>query len=226
MRAATRLGRVVNQDIVRCVELLTVAVRLLEVVADDLGRRGVAQPVPEPLGEALVEVGALTLRDRLVGRVADEHVTEAEAVITGQDRLIWSDERLAHQREELGADAGALGFREELHDGAAMEDAPFDRAALEHRALLRREPVDARRQERLERQRDRERLVAVLALHRDELLNEERVPFGRLDDARSLLAAELAERLDEMRRVGPRERLQREDKRVRTWRRPTRTSIE
>ena len=50
---------------------------------------------------------------------------------------------------------------------------------------------------------------AVLGLHRDELLDEERVPLGRLDDSRSRLALESRRAVHEHLAVGVGQRLER-----------------
>ncbi len=59
---------------------------LLEVVADDLLE--LAQPVLgrqlEPGGEALVQVGARVLRQRAIGGVADQDMTEAVGLLAGE----------------------------------------------------------------------------------------------------------------------------------------------
>src|SRR5204863_1268440 len=59
---------------VRRVKLDQVAIRLLEVVADDLIvlRVAIAGRAPEPVAEALMQQRALVLRERLVGDVTDE----------------------------------------------------------------------------------------------------------------------------------------------------------
>ncbi len=62
-------------------ELTAIRRGLLEVIAEDpavLGTR--ADPRLEPVGEALVEVGALGLRQAGVRRVADEQMAEAECL--------------------------------------------------------------------------------------------------------------------------------------------------
>ena len=77
-RAAPKLteGRVPD------IQLRSVAMSLLEVVADDLvdldevvGR--------EPAGEALVQLGSGRLRQRLVGGVPDQQVAEAVGGLPG-----------------------------------------------------------------------------------------------------------------------------------------------
>ena len=63
-----------------------------------------------------------------------------------------------------------------------MEDPAFDRAAFEHAALGRLELVEPRREQRLDRPRDRDLAVAGRLDERDHLLDEERVPLGRIAD--------------------------------------------
>ena len=54
------------------------AIRLLEVIPDDLAE--LLAPWLEPVGEALVQLGAELLRDPRVRGVADQYVPEAERV--------------------------------------------------------------------------------------------------------------------------------------------------
>jgi hypothetical protein len=63
-----------------------VRARLLELISQDLLvlRHRVAGDPLEPLGEPLVQVGALGLRDRRVHRVSDRQMTESEGVLAGQ----------------------------------------------------------------------------------------------------------------------------------------------
>ena len=66
--------------VVQRAELGEVAVRLLEVVAEDLLvlRRAFAVDAVRPLDELLVERRASALEDPVVGGVADEDVVEAK----------------------------------------------------------------------------------------------------------------------------------------------------
>ena len=91
----------------------------------------------------------------------------------------------------------AVGAARELEDRPAGEGAPDDGASLDDRALARVEPVEARRQQRVDRRRHGEggdltdgrdaRLVALdVALvdeHAHELLDEQRVALGAGEDA-------------------------------------------
>ena len=67
---------------------------------------------------------------------------------------------------------------------AAVEQPAFDRSALEHRPLVRLEPVDAGREQRLDRRRHGVVCgVGIVGEHREHLLDEQRVALGRVDDA-------------------------------------------
>jgi hypothetical protein len=78
----------------------------------------------------------------------------------------------------------------------------------------------------MQRRRDLELAVAAFGPHRDELLHEEWIPFGGLDDLRPRLPGQLAEPLHERLAVRLRERLERDDGRVRPRRRPRRAPLE
>src|SRR5205085_2047237 len=77
-----RCGAVAKRRI-GCIELRAVTVGLLEVVAEDLVGCVVAEPCRQPVGVALVQRSSLTFRNRLVGRISDQDVAEAEAVVAG-----------------------------------------------------------------------------------------------------------------------------------------------
>jgi len=90
-------------------ELSVVSVGLLEVVGKDflvIGRF-LARHSLEPEGEAFMEMGSELLRHRFVGRVPDEDVTEAEAIVAREERLIRLDELLAGERDQTGPDLGS-----------------------------------------------------------------------------------------------------------------------
>ena len=71
-----------------------------------------------------------------------------------------------------------------MRDGAAMTQPPFHRSALEHRSLDRLEAVDAGGQECLNRGRHGVcSRLGIVGEHREHLLDEEWVAFGRADDA-------------------------------------------
>ena len=108
----------------------------------------------EPGREALVQIGAHALRQRVVGGVADQQVAEAEGVLARELGAVGADELLAHERDQPLAPL-RLAVAERL-DGAAVEDLALDGAALEHRALRRVELVEPRREQRLDRRRHRD----------------------------------------------------------------------
>ena len=80
-------------------ELGAVAVAPLEVVAEDLVECDELGAVLfQPGGEALVQLGAGRLRERVVGGVADQQVAEAEPVLAGELRPVGPDQPLADER--------------------------------------------------------------------------------------------------------------------------------
>ena len=79
----------------------------------------------QPRREALVELGARRLRQRVVGGVADQQMAEAEAVLARELRPVRSDQLLADERRQAGASpASPPGER---LDGAPVEDLALDR---------------------------------------------------------------------------------------------------
>ena len=142
--------------------------RLLEVVPDDLVE--LSTPTVEPIRDPLVEVGTAFLRDPVVRRVSDQHVPEPERVV---DRLVRPDQLLANEAEEDGA-RWAAPVRRELGKQIPLEFEPDDRCALEHVPLLRRQRLQARGEQGLNRRRDSSGLGA-LGEGRDQLLDEERI---------------------------------------------------
>ena len=65
----------------------------------------------EPVGEALVELGAGCLGERVVGGVADQEVAEAVGIADRQLRPVGPDELLAHERRQLALDRRRLARR-------------------------------------------------------------------------------------------------------------------
>ena len=171
-------------------ELGAVAAGLLEVVAEDLVQLDELGPVLlQPGCEALVEVRAGRLRERLVGRVADQQVAEAEAVLARELRPVRPDQLLAHERGQARRHLGLLG-RERLH-GTPVEDLALDRAPLEDASLGRLELIEPRGEQRLQRGRN-DHLALRLAGHREHLLDEERVAARGASDPLAQLAGDLA----------------------------------
>ena len=103
-RAPESLGRLPcerSRSIVDGAQLDSVAVRLLEVVADDLFVFDRALPcgVFEPAAEPFVELGSRFLRDRVVGGVTDEEMPEAVRAIA-QACPLGANQVLANKRPE------------------------------------------------------------------------------------------------------------------------------
>ena len=71
---------------------------LLEVVADDLVQLHEVRVPVDPGGEALVEIRPGRLRQRVVGRVPDQQMAEAERVLARELRSVWPQELSAHER--------------------------------------------------------------------------------------------------------------------------------
>ena len=144
------LGCALGEGGVAPAELGLVVDGLLEVVADDLVAfdERVAVVV-EPGGKASVQIGTDCLGERVVGRVADEHVTEAVAVLAGELGPVGADQLAAYEPGEPGRHLRLLLGRERLH-GAPVEDLALDGAALEYLPLGFVELVETGCQQRLQ----------------------------------------------------------------------------
>ena len=123
-----------------------------------------------------MQVGPARLGRRVVRGVADEQVAEAEAVSPNVS-LLGCDELLANQPGEARRHLRLVG--DECLDGPTVKDLALDRCALEHGPLGLLEPVQAGRQEHLQRRRDD---YLAVAGHRQHLADEERVAAGRARD--------------------------------------------
>ena len=177
---------------------------LFEVVADDLVElafttacRGLV-----PRGVSDVEVGACLLRDPRICRVADQQVSEREAILAGEQRLARTDQVASHERRQTLGEHQAIAFRRERCHRPAVEPLVLDGRVLEHGQLVRREPLEARLDQRGHGRRHRERCQIaacdpavpvrderrVFDEHRDEVLHEQRDPLGdRRDPVGDLL---------------------------------------
>ena len=209
-------------------ELGSIPVRLLEVIRQDLlvlGRPR-AGDVLQPTCESLVHLGSGPLGHRLVRGIADQDVAEAEAIVAGEGRSVGADQLLPHEGHQMASDARPGVLWQQRGHRATMEHAALDGGHFDQRSLLRLEAVDARREQRLDRRRDRELAVSDFGLHGDQLLDEERIPLGRLDDALPHLLREVAQRLDQDLRRLPLVRPERHDRRARLRRGPRRTDLE
>ena len=197
------LGRGALADRTRVVvdraELEQVTVGLLEVVAEDLLVLGLPLPVAVdllgPVREPLVQVGARPLEHAVVRSVADQDVLETEVVRRG--RPVGADELLLGERCQVRVHLGANGVDHELVQGRAHEVQPDHRRRLDHGALVVAQQLQSLGQKRLDRpgqgkpfgqvaRRPPPVLVQNEELlvdeHRDELLDEEGVALGCLDD--------------------------------------------
>ena len=173
---------------------------LLEVVPEDLLvlRRALAVDAVGPLDELLVEGRPGALEDPLVGRVADEDVVEPERLLLERAGEVRAHELLLDQRAEALAHAVPSALGQEMRHGVPDEDLADDRGRFDHGSLVGLQVVEARREQRVDRRRhdgasDVGGRVPASALeadeplvdeHRDELLDEERVPLGGFHDAR------------------------------------------
>ncbi len=91
-----------------------------------------------------MQLRADRLGQRVVGRVANQHVAKAECVVAGEHGLVRAHELLPHERGQPRHDGGVV--RSERLDGAPVEHATFDRAALEYGTLPRLELIEPRRE--------------------------------------------------------------------------------
>src|SRR6185436_2192206 len=96
-------------------QLGPVPVCVLEVIAElgfELDQALVVAPL-DPRREALVQLRATLLRQRLVGGVANERVAERETALARQRHVLAGHELLAHERIEGRVEPSALAGRRE-----------------------------------------------------------------------------------------------------------------
>ena len=126
--------------------------------------------------------------------------------------------------EDLG-DPGRDGLGDDLLEGVLSEDVADDRGCLDHRSLLRRQQVEARREQSLNGGRERQLLEvargdpgvafpaheAVVDEHGQELFRKERVALGGLHDSLPHFRGQRSDQaLDHVRALLVRERLERD----------------
>ena len=156
-------------------------------------------------------------------------MAEPEGVVTLVERTIGPDQLLAREGEQRASET-LRTLRQQLRDRGSMEQTALDRRSLQHGSLVRLQPVDARRQERMDR--CRHRLVGgvgVVGEHCQHLLDEEWVAIGRADDPvpqRCRDGRVVHKALDQRRRLGGAQCGQRDEARTRPGRRPRRPGVE
>ena len=151
------------------------------MVADDLVQLNeVGSALLDPDGEALVQLRSGRFRQRVVGCVANQQVAEAKGILARELRPVRAQQLLSHEGRERSDELG-LVRGERLH-GAAVEHSPFDRATLEHDSLGGVELVEPSGEQCLDRRRHDDISARRFAHERDHFLDEERIPFGRLQD--------------------------------------------
>ncbi len=182
-------------------ELAPIRVGPLEVVSDNLVHLDLGIPRPvgllEPVGEPFVQVGAPSLEDPLVRRVTDEDVLEPIVRPVGIGRQLLAHEALADDRGEVLRHLVTVGRAREVPDGDGGKRLADDRRRLHDGPLVGLEQVEPRREQGVDARRHGQRvdlsgdLHAPIGLpqdagideHRDELLDEQRVAVGSVEDA-------------------------------------------
>ena len=190
-----------------------------------------------------MELGAHLLGQGVVGGVADQHVTEAVRVVPGRPVTLLSDQLLAHERVEGSGSPPVRAVSEHRLDGAAMEHRALHGRTLDHLAIVRRELVEARRQQHLNARRDRDPReitgcdpaavltpqVVTVDEDRDHLLDEQRVALGSFLDARGHVGSDDAssqEPLEQLVRLNGRQRLEGDRRSVPLASSPRRPEVE
>jgi hypothetical protein len=127
----------------------------------------------------LVELCTGCLRDTVVSSVADERVVEAEHL--ARNCHVRPQQLLTAEREQVRVDLLTLLAGRELEHGVEREATAGDSGALNERAFLLLEAVDALVENAADRSRHRVRFV--LASDCRHLLDEEGIAFGCLGNA-------------------------------------------
>src|SRR5439155_15654900 len=117
--ARQRPGELIGQS-----ELNAIPMRLLEVVPDDLFvfEKALARDAFQPSRETGMEVGSLLFRERAVGGVTNQDVTESECFVTGRPRSVGANELLADQRHQARPQDLAPRAGRELDNRGAVKD--------------------------------------------------------------------------------------------------------
>ena len=180
----------------------------------------------EPVGEALVQLGAGRLRERVVGGVADQQVTEAERVLAGQLRLVGPDQLLAHERGEPRRDL-------RLARGRAPATAPrWKTCPRPSRArappLVRVELVEPRGEQRLDRRRNGDARPADSRTSASISSTNSGLPSAAVADALASFGSRPRRRAarDQLVGLGRVERLEQHRRRVQLAAAPARAAVE
>ena len=184
---ATCALRETDDNRIAGVELLAVAMRLLEVVADDLVRGFVS--LLEPGAEAFVQLRPCVLRRPGVGDVADQDVMEAVRVVVASTQ--GTNEAASDECHEPRVESRDLLRRGQREKSATGEVSARDGRAFGERPLGRVEALESTGEQRLDRRRNGpERAGTGLLDECEQLLEEKRVPRGNPDDLRPCLVVE------------------------------------
>ena len=181
-------------------QLGQVAIRLLEVVAEDLlvllRAALAAVQLLRPLGEPLVKRGPGALEQAVVGGVPDEDVLEPEAQILRAGDVAGPHQLLAGHGCQVIRHLRAHRLRRQLGHRRLRERQADDRGRLDDRPLLATQQVEARRQQGLDRRRHvdvgqvagwlpaivGEVQRSLVDHHREQLLDEQRVALRGAHD--------------------------------------------
>ncbi len=105
------------------------------------------QPGLQPLGEPLVQIGALPFGGGLVGAVAQQHVQEPERLDAGQVGPVRMHQFLADQAQAVGGDHRLFVRVRQVDDGVEVEAFPHDGGAFKDPPFGRVEPVEPGREQ-------------------------------------------------------------------------------
>ena len=178
---------------------------ILDAIADDAFH---------PRGEPLVQESPLLLGQALVGGITDQEMAEAKRVFTWQGASPGRISSLRTSASRCAPTSGRISSGVSSATAPRWKHLPLDRGALDDLPLSQLESVEASGEQRMDRRRHFQLLDGTVMLgdHRQHLLDEERVPFGRIDDSPAnplvdgngshqigdeLLALRLAERLEQ-----------------------------
>src|SRR5262249_29436134 len=111
-----------------------------------------ADPALDPLGDTGVQLRPRALEHPAIRRIADETVVEAQRRLAQEPGALGLDQLAPPERFQARIEIRRLA-RQQVRDRRARELPPDDRGPLQHQAVLRPQPLDARRQQRLDGRR-------------------------------------------------------------------------